>query len=104
MKSSIACGLAGAHAMVLVLTLEGLMKLEMEGGLVLQEFVNHGGVVHKVYVAGAKVSISLQIFLGLAFFSYSNHSLCRNELQCHQSSEFGQTGLKKLESPELSHI
>lgn len=41
--------------MVLVLALEGLRMLEMEGVLVLQEFVNHGGVVHKVYVAGSKV-------------------------------------------------
>lgn len=57
MKSSTACGLASAHAMVLVLALDGLKDLRMEGGLVMQEFVNHGGVVHKVYVAGSKVSL-----------------------------------------------
>lgn len=61
MKSSTACGLASAHAMVLVLALDGLKGLRMEGGLVMQEFVNHGGVVHKVYVAGSKVSLCIAV-------------------------------------------
>ena len=51
LKSRVACGVADSHQMALVLREEGLEELEMEGQLVAQEFVNHGGLMFKVYVA-----------------------------------------------------
>lgn len=57
-KSLVADGSAKSHQMYLVLNREGLHKLEMEmePPLVLQQFVNHGGVVFKVYVVGDYVN------------------------------------------------
>lgn len=49
-KPLLADGTANSHQMYLVFNQEGLKGLEAP--LVLQEFVNHGGVVFKVYVAG----------------------------------------------------
>jgi len=51
LKSRAACGVADSHQMALVLREEGLEELEMEGQLVAEEFVNHGGLMFKVYVA-----------------------------------------------------
>ncbi|KAG8381675.1 hypothetical protein BUALT_Bualt06G0146200 [Buddleja alternifolia] len=46
-----------SHQMFLVLNKEGLgeLKLKLKPPFVLQEFVNHGGVIFKVYVAGEHV-------------------------------------------------
>ncbi|KAL3524542.1 hypothetical protein ACH5RR_017376 [Cinchona calisaya] len=52
-KPLVADGTANSHQMSLVFNQEGLKGLEAP--LVLQEFVNHGGVVFKVYVAGVHV-------------------------------------------------
>jgi len=49
-KPLIANGTAKSHKMSLVYHCEGLAKLRLP--LVLQEFVNHGGVLFKVYVVG----------------------------------------------------
>lgn len=51
-KPLIADGSTKAHDMQLVFNHEGLTKgLELEPPMVLQQFVNHGGVIFKVYVA-----------------------------------------------------
>lgn len=49
-KSRAACGVPESHQMALVLREEGMIECEMEGQLVAQEFINHGGVLFKVYV------------------------------------------------------
>ncbi|XP_076883810.1 inositol-tetrakisphosphate 1-kinase 1-like [Bidens hawaiensis] len=49
-KPLLADGATGAHKMSLVVNHEGLAKLNPP--VVLQQFVNHGGVIFKVYVAG----------------------------------------------------
>jgi inositol-1,3,4-trisphosphate 5/6-kinase/inositol-tetrakisphosphate 1-kinase len=53
-KPLVADGTAKSHKMSLVYHREGLRKLRPP--LVLQEFVNHGGVIFKVYVVGAHVT------------------------------------------------
>ncbi|KAI3744033.1 hypothetical protein L1987_57105 [Smallanthus sonchifolius] len=55
-KPLLADGTTNAHNMSLVFNHEGLTKgLELDPPLVLQQFVNHGGVIFKVYVAGGYV-------------------------------------------------
>lgn len=49
-KPMVADGSATSHAMFLLFNTRGLHKLNPP--MVLQEFVNHGGVIFKVYVAG----------------------------------------------------
>jgi inositol-1,3,4-trisphosphate 5/6-kinase/inositol-tetrakisphosphate 1-kinase len=49
-KPLVADGSATSHAMFLIFNVRGLVKLKPP--MVLQEFVNHGGVIFKVYVAG----------------------------------------------------
>ncbi|KAH1089621.1 hypothetical protein J1N35_016878 [Gossypium stocksii] len=52
-KPLVADGSAKSHKMTLVFNRDGLNKLKPP--IVLQEFVNHGGVIFKVYVAGEYV-------------------------------------------------
>ncbi|KAG5617484.1 hypothetical protein H5410_017308 [Solanum commersonii] len=52
-KPLIADGAANSHQLSLILNQNGLTKLNPP--IVLQEFVNHGGVIFKVYVAGDHV-------------------------------------------------
>ncbi|KAK4742019.1 hypothetical protein SAY87_000020 [Trapa incisa] len=52
-KPLVADGSAKSHKMALVFNHEGLNK--QKPPIVLQEFVNHGGVIFKVYVAGVHV-------------------------------------------------
>ncbi|XWS62176.1 hypothetical protein CRYUN_Cryun07bG0188600 [Craigia yunnanensis] len=52
-KPLVADGSAKSHKMALVFNHEGLNKLKPP--IVLQEFVNHGGVIFKVYVVGEYV-------------------------------------------------
>ncbi|PON87448.1 Inositol-tetrakisphosphate 1-kinase [Trema orientale] len=52
-KPLVADGSAKSHKMVLVFNRDGLDKLKPP--IVLQEFVNHGGVIFKVYVVGRHV-------------------------------------------------
>nr|XP_043610733.1 inositol-tetrakisphosphate 1-kinase 1-like [Erigeron canadensis] len=51
-KPLVADGSTNSHNMSLVLNQQGLTKLDIEFPVVLQQFVNHGGVIFKVYVAG----------------------------------------------------
>lgn len=51
-KPLVANGSADSHQMSLVFNEEGLRGLKLTPPFVLQEFVNHGGVIFKVYVAG----------------------------------------------------
>lgn len=48
-------GTPNSHQMSLVLNSDGLNKVSPSAPVVLQEFVNHGGVLFKVYVAGNHV-------------------------------------------------
>lgn len=52
-KPLVADGSAKSHAMFLLFNARGLSKLKPP--MVLQEFVNHGGVIFKVYVAGKHI-------------------------------------------------
>ncbi|KAF5761688.1 putative phosphotransferase with an alcohol group as acceptor [Helianthus annuus] len=55
-KPLLADGSTNAHNMSLVLNHAGLTKgLKLDPPMVLQQFVNHGGVIFKVYVAGEYV-------------------------------------------------
>ncbi|GFQ03365.1 inositol-tetrakisphosphate 1-kinase 1 [Phtheirospermum japonicum] len=54
-KPLLANGSAGSHQMYLALDGEGLGGLKLNSPFVLQEFVNHGGVIFKVYVAGRHI-------------------------------------------------
>lgn len=54
-KHLLADGTADSHKMSLVFNEEGLKALSLDPPFVLQEFVNHGGVIFKVYVAGQHV-------------------------------------------------
>ncbi|KAL1547362.1 hexokinase [Salvia divinorum] len=54
-KPLVANGSAGSHQMSLVFNEEGLRGLKLCQPFVLQEFVNHGGVIFKVYVAGKHI-------------------------------------------------
>ncbi|KAG9152735.1 hypothetical protein Leryth_018898 [Lithospermum erythrorhizon] len=51
-KPMVADGSAKSHKMLLVYNNGGLNKLNVKPPIVLQEFVNHGGVIFKVYVVG----------------------------------------------------
>lgn len=51
-KPLLANGTDGSHQMFLIFNQEGLNSINLEPPFVLQEFINHGGVVFKVYVAG----------------------------------------------------
>ena len=60
-KPRVACGVAEAHAMAFVLHASGLAELEsLPLPAVAQEYVDHGGVVWKVYVAGEQVGLGLR--------------------------------------------
>lgn len=54
-KPLLADGTAASHQMSLVFNEEGLRALSLNPPFVLQEFVNHGGVIFKVYVAGRHI-------------------------------------------------
>lgn len=54
-KPQVACGVAQAHSMALILRADGLRGCGVPAPAVVQEYVDHGGVVWKVYVAGSKV-------------------------------------------------
>ncbi|KAL4448397.1 hypothetical protein ABPG75_005616 [Micractinium tetrahymenae] len=54
-KPQAACGVAEAHQMAFVLHSSGFDDLEVPLPAVAQEYVDHGGVVWKVYVAGGQV-------------------------------------------------
>jgi inositol-1,3,4-trisphosphate 5/6-kinase/inositol-tetrakisphosphate 1-kinase len=60
-KPLVADGSAKSHAMFLIFNIEGLAKLKPP--MVLQEFVNHGGVIFKVYVAGEYIKCVRRISL-----------------------------------------
>ncbi|XP_068635082.1 inositol-tetrakisphosphate 1-kinase 1-like [Aristolochia californica] len=54
-KPLVADGSAKSHKMALVFNRDGLLKLKLKLPVVLQEFINHGGVIFKVYVVGEYV-------------------------------------------------
>ncbi|GAQ79267.1 inositol 1,3,4-trisphosphate 5/6-kinase [Klebsormidium nitens] len=55
MKPRVACGTPESHAMALLLRPEGLLESRVTLPASLQEYVDHGGLQHKVYVLGSKL-------------------------------------------------
>ena len=55
MKPASACGFAAAHQMALIFKWEALHMLDIQRPSLLQQFVNHGGVLFKIYVIGMQV-------------------------------------------------
>ena len=62
-KSASACGFAAAHQMALVFKWEALHMLNTQQPSLLQQFVNHGGVLFKIYVIGMQVRCN-RLFIG----------------------------------------
>ena len=54
-KPTAACGVAAAHSMAIVLRAAGFADVRVPLPAALQEYVDHGAVVHKVYVLGPQV-------------------------------------------------
>lgn len=54
-KPLVANGTAGSHELCLVFDVDGVNEV-LGTPVVLQQFVNHGGVVFKIYVAGQRVN------------------------------------------------
>ena len=50
-----ACGATHAHELALVLEAQGLPHVHTPLPAIAQAFVDHGGLVHKVYVIGQQV-------------------------------------------------
>jgi hypothetical protein len=55
-KPQVACGPPQAHCMAIVFNMKGLAAAQVPTPAILQRFVDHAGVVHKVYVIGDKVT------------------------------------------------
>lgn len=53
-KPQAACGVPEAHQMAFVMHAEGFVQPGVPVPAVVQEYVDHGGTLHKVYVAGDK--------------------------------------------------
>eukprot|EP00803_Ostreobium_quekettii_P001457 evm.model.scf_161.12 EVM.evm.TU.scf_161.12 scf_161:109115-112344(-) len=56
-KPSTACGIPGSHRHAVVFSVVGLRGLEVGRPACIQEYVNHGGMQHKVYVMGNKLFV-----------------------------------------------
>ena len=54
-KPAAACGVAAAHCMAIVLRPAGFADLRVPLPASLQEYVDHGAYLHKVYVLGPQV-------------------------------------------------
>lgn len=57
LKSRLACGIPDSHVMALILGPEGTRDCELAGPLVAQEYINHGGILYKVYMIGSNVLV-----------------------------------------------
>ena len=56
-KPAAACGVAAAHSMAIVLHPSGFADLQVPLPAVVQEYVDHGAQLHKVYVLGSQVRL-----------------------------------------------
>ncbi len=56
-KPAAACGVAAAHSMAIVLRRSGFADLHVPLPVVVQEYVDHGAQLHKVYVLGSQVRL-----------------------------------------------
>nr|GME16050.1 inositol-tetrakisphosphate 1-kinase 1 [Ipomoea batatas] len=108
-KPLIANGSAGSHQMFLVFNEEGLKDLKPP--IVLQEFVNHGGVIFKVYVAGKHVQCVKR--RSLPDISEANFGTSANLLPFSQISNLTAQGssddsfaklIEEAEMPPLSFV
>ena len=54
-KPAAACGVAAAHSMAIVLHASGFADLRVPLPAVVQEYVDHGAELHKIYVLGSQV-------------------------------------------------
>ncbi|VFR02155.1 unnamed protein product [Cuscuta campestris] len=110
-KPLVADGSAKSHKMLLVFNQDGLCKLKPP--IVLQEFVNHGAVIFKVYVVGDYVKCvkrkSLpdvnEDNLGCleGYFSFSQVSNCRTDEKNHDKY-CKMMNLEDAELPPLSFL
>ncbi|WOK98681.1 hypothetical protein Cni_G07393 [Canna indica] len=108
-KPLVADGSAKSHKMALVFQRDGLLKLKPP--LVLQEFVNHGGVIFKVYVVGDYVQCvkrkslpdvseeKLECSEGSMTFSQVSNLTAQDSLESEYSVH-----LEEAEMPPLSFI
>ncbi|KAJ7945862.1 Inositol-tetrakisphosphate 1-kinase 1 [Quillaja saponaria] len=112
-KPLLANGSLKSHEMCLVFDSEGLKSLSVP--IVLQEFVNHGGVVFKVYVAGQHLSCvkrnslpdiseeKLRTLGGTLLFSQiSSFTVQENGNEEEDNSDI--SNIKKAEMPPMSFI
>ena len=111
-KPLMADGSPNCHTMSVVLSGEGLKKVNYP--IVLQEFVNHGGVVFKVYVVGGHVSCvkrrSLPDFSPEMMGASSNGLLTFSQISNHRDENKNGHGntmnhaVEAAEMPPLSFI
>ncbi|CAN4076056.1 unnamed protein product [Withania somnifera] len=110
-KPLVADGSAKSHKMVLLFNKDGLSKLKPP--IVLQEFVNHGGIIFKVYVVGDYVKCVkrkslpdvMEENLGklesyLSFSQVSNLNTCEK----HDDKYYKLMNLDDAELPPLSFL
>ena len=71
-KPAAACGVVAAHSMAIVLRRSGFTDLHVPLPAVVQEYVDHGAQMHKIYVLGTQVRL---IFMHL--------DACRVHRICH---------------------
>ncbi|KAA6428986.1 MAG: inositol-tetrakisphosphate 1-kinase 4-like, partial [Trebouxia sp. A1-2] len=57
-KPRVACGTPEAHQMAVVLQEDGFQDLQVAMPACLQQFINHNGVLHKVYVMGDQMHVA----------------------------------------------
>ncbi|KAM0945674.1 putative phosphotransferase with an alcohol group as acceptor [Dioscorea sansibarensis] len=107
-KPLIADGSAKSHKMSLVFHRESLLKLKPP--IVLQEFVNHGGVIFKVYVVGDYVQCVKRKSLPDVSEDISEHSEGSvsfsqvSNLGGSQDQDFETTHLEEAEMPPMDFI
>ncbi len=67
-KPQVACGVESAHKMALVLHIEGFREPpQVALPACVSRFVDHGGVLHKVHVAGTNMTPSSLLHTCIAF-------------------------------------
>lgn len=111
-KPLVADGSAKSHKMALVFNEEGFKKLKPP--FVLQEFVNHGGVIFKVYVVGERVKCvkrkslpdvskeKLATLTGSLSFSQVSNLTTQNTNS--RSNDVDMSDVENVEMPPLSFI
>ncbi|KAG6402906.1 hypothetical protein SASPL_135120 [Salvia splendens] len=103
-KPLVANGTAGSHQMSLVFNEEGLRGLNLSQPFVLQEFVNHGGVIFKVYVAGQHIQCVKRKSLpdiSEEKLSVSENSVSFSQISNVTAQDQSDDGVELIEAAEL---